>query len=113
MCSSQPLLRAGELLQRQAALLELLAGQSEVGAGGIDAGVAQDLRGQRQAGARLDEPCPCGAPQGMEGLAVVGHMLDAGPGQAAAHEGRAAKVRLAMASMGKPDTKVNELCKEL
>src|SRR5450759_2853258 len=28
MCSSQPLLRAGELLQRQAALLELLAGQS-------------------------------------------------------------------------------------
>src|SRR6266567_5556199 len=92
MCSSQPLLRAGELLQRQAALAELLAGQSEVAAGGIDAGVAQDLRGQRQAGARLDEPCPCGAPQGMERLAVAGRVIDAGPGQAAAHEGRAGRV---------------------
>ena len=40
----------------------------------------------------LDEPCPCGAPQGMERLAVVGHMIDAGPGQAAAHEGRAGRV---------------------
>src|SRR5664280_796154 len=78
MCSSQPLLRAGELLLRQAALLELLAGQGEVAAGGTDAGVAQDLRGQRQAGPRLDEPCPCGAPQGMEGLAVTGRVIDAG-----------------------------------
>src|SRR6266536_3349337 len=52
MCSSQPLLDAGELLQRQAALADLLAGQSEVAAGGIDAGMAQDLRGQRQAGTR-------------------------------------------------------------
>src|SRR5674476_1124360 len=31
MCSSQPLLRAGELLQRQAALLELLAGRADPG----------------------------------------------------------------------------------
>src|SRR5436190_23616340 len=50
MRSSQPLRHAGELLQRQAALSELLAGQSEVAARGIDAGMTQDLRGQRQAG---------------------------------------------------------------
>src|SRR6266568_5037201 len=91
MCSSQPLLDAGEVLQRQAALADLLAGQSEVAAGGIEAGMAQDLRGKWQAGPRLDEPRPCGAPQGMERLAVVGHMIDAGPGQAAAHEGRAGR----------------------
>ena len=41
--------------------------------------MAQDLRGQRQPGSRLDEPCPCGAPQGMERLAVTGRVVDAGP----------------------------------
>ena len=54
--------------------------------------MAQDLRGQRQPGPRLDEPCPRGAPQGMERLAVAGHVIDACPGQAAAHEGRAGRV---------------------
>src|SRR6266702_1184097 len=92
MCSSQPFRGAGEVLQRQAALPELLAGQGEVAAGGIDAGMAQDLRGQRQPGPRLDEPCSRGAPQGMERLAVTGRVIDAGPGQAAAHEGRAGPV---------------------
>src|SRR4051812_7134599 len=91
MWSPQPLLEAGELLKREAALAELLAGQGEVALGGIDAGMAQDLRGQRQAGPRLDEPCPCGAPQGVERLAVVGHMIDAGPGKPATHEGRACR----------------------
>ena len=41
--------------------------------------MAQDLRGQRQPGPRLDEPCPGSAAQGMERLAVTGLMIDAGP----------------------------------
>jgi hypothetical protein len=49
-------------------------------------------------------------PRTIAGLASPRRVLEDGPGPAV-HD--AARVRLAMVLMGKPDTKVSELCKEL